>query len=282
MDFQTAPPLPPPLPPFERDAADDATTKSPPLGITLGFIALYFVMQLVVGALLGLMVGAGYYLTRISRGEAAAPDIFVRDMESLLSQPSMQAWLTILVLAISATITLSLARRQWAVLWPIAQPPGFGFTRPTTPLYIIIALLLGLSVPLAGSWLTQLFAGSQTVPQDIQQLGAHTSLAGRIALAALLVSLGPLVEELLFRGMLLSALMRRWRAPAAVVASSLIFAMVHLPGLQYHWYALPALLLLALVLAWLRLKSGSIWPAVLAHGVNNALAVAGWFVVWKP
>jgi uncharacterized protein len=28
----------------------------------------------------------------------------------------------------------------------------------------------------------------------------------------------------------------------------------------------------------LRLRSGSIWPAVVAHGANNLLAVLGWFV----
>jgi hypothetical protein len=42
---------------------------------------------------------------------------------------------------------------------------------------------------------------------------------------------------------------------------------------------LPDLALLALLLAWLRLRSGSIWPAVLAHGLNNLLGVASWFVV---
>ncbi|TAL90510.1 MAG: CPBP family intramembrane metalloprotease, partial [Rhodanobacter sp.] len=42
------------------------------------------------------------------------------------------------------------------------------------------------------------------------------------------------------------------------------------------------LLLLALALAWLRLRSESIWPSVIAHGANNLLAVAAWFVVAHP
>jgi membrane protease YdiL (CAAX protease family) len=98
----------------------------------------------------------------------------------------------------------------------------------------------------------------------------------------LLVSLGPLVEEMLFRGVLLSALLRRLHVGWAVSICSLAFALVHLPGLQWQWYALPNLLLLALLLAWLRLKSASIWPAVIAHGANNALAVLAWFVTVKP
>jgi membrane protease YdiL (CAAX protease family) len=56
------------------------------------------------------------------------------------------------------------------------------------------------------------------------------------------------------------------------------FGLAHLPGLQFQWYALPDLVLLGCVLAWLRLRSGSIWPAILAHGTNNLLAVLAWFV----
>ncbi|MEO8994469.1 MAG: CPBP family glutamic-type intramembrane protease [Rhodanobacter sp.] len=40
--------------------------------------------------------------------------------------------------------------------------------------------------------------------------------------------------------------------------------------------------MLAAGLAWLRLRSKSIWPSVLAHGVNNLLAVLGWFIAVKP
>jgi len=90
------------------------------------------------------------------------------------------------------------------------------------------------------------------------------------------------VEELLFRGVLLSALIKRVHVGWAVTGSSLLFALVHLPGLDYQWYALPNLILLALLLAGLRLRSGSIWPAVLAHGANNLLAVAAWFVAINP
>jgi membrane protease YdiL (CAAX protease family) len=64
--------------------------------------------------------------------------------------------------------------------------------------------------------------------------------------------------------------------------TSALFALVHLSGLQFHWYAVPQLFLLALLLAWLRLHSGSIWPAVVAHGSNNLLAVAVWFVAVRP
>jgi membrane protease YdiL (CAAX protease family) len=87
------------------------------------------------------------------------------------------------------------------------------------------------------------------------------------------------VEELLFRGVLLSAVARYTGNGVAIVLSALLFACVHLPDLSFLWYALPNLALLGLILGWLRVQSGSIWPAVVAHGMNNLLAVVSWFVM---
>jgi membrane protease YdiL (CAAX protease family) len=141
---------------------------------------------------------------------------------------------------------------------------------------------VGLAAPMLGGLLTHLLAHDHDVSQNIQQLGRSASPGLRIPLVLVVTSLGPLVEELLFRGVLLSALIQpawiqRWRVGWAVTLSSLAFALVHLPGLHWQWYALPQLMLLALALTWLRLRSGSIWPGVLAHGAYNLLAVAAWF-----
>jgi membrane protease YdiL (CAAX protease family) len=154
--------------------------------------------------------------------------------------------------------------------------------RPAQPLFYLLAIVIGLAAPVLGGWLTQWLAHGHKVPQDIQRVGAEAALPLRVALMAVVVTVGPLVEELLFRGVLLSALLRRLPAGWAVAACSLLFALVHLPDLGFLWYALPGLALLAAALAWLRLRSGSIWPAVLAHGANNLVAVAAWFLAVKP
>jgi len=95
----------------------------------------------------------------------------------------------------------------------------------------------------------------------------------------LVISLGPMVEELLFRGVLLSAIARLTGNGTAIVLSAALFACVHLPDLSFLWYALPNLFLLGIILGWLRVQSASIWPAVVAHGMNNLLAVVSWFVI---
>ncbi|MEO6800178.1 MAG: CPBP family intramembrane glutamic endopeptidase, partial [Rhodanobacter sp.] len=164
----------------------------------------------------------------------------------------------------------------------LAYPPGFGFVLPHRSRFLLLGVVIGLAAPFVGGWLTQWLAHGHPVTQNIQQLGENTPLGWRIPLVLMVVTLGPLVEELLFRGVLLSALLQRWGTSAGVLLSSAAFALAHLPGLNWQVFALPALLLLALALAWLRLRSGSIWPSVIAHGTNNALAVAAWFVVTQP
>lgn len=259
-------PLPPALP---------TGRSAPGLRASAGIIAAYFVLQLAVGIAFALAIGVMAALSPTGPGIDTA-------IRTTLGQPAMQALVAILSLGVAAPLTLWLARRTWPQLWSLARPPGFGFTPPRHLSFFALAVAAGLAAPILGSLLTQWLAHGHTVTQDIQQIGGNTPLGLRIPLVLVVVCVGPLVEELLFRGVLLSALMKRVHVGWAVTGSSLLFALVHLPGLEYQWYALPNLILLALLLAGLRLHSGSIWPAVLAHGANNLLAVAAWFVAINP
>ena len=77
----------------------------------------------------------------------------------------------------------------------------------------------------------------------------------------------PFAEELFFRGLgvrVLAAL----GGGGAIVATALVFSLAH--GLLV---ALPPLFFFALGLAWVRLRSDSVWPAVLAHGAYNGIAL---------
>jgi membrane protease YdiL (CAAX protease family) len=268
---ETLPPSPPDSPPPPH-----AGRAAPGLRASVGIIVVYFALQFAVSFLFASAIAA---TTALRGGGDAGIEAAIH---ATLAQPAMQALLAILSLGVAAPLTLWLVRRSWPTLWPLAQPPGFGFTLPRQPLLFALAVLVGLAAPFLGALLTEWLAQGHTVTQDIQQIGGRTPLGLRLPLLLVVVGVGPLVEELLFRGVLLSALMRRWPLGWAVAASSLLFALVHLPGLEYQWYALPNLLLLALLLAGLRLRAGSIWPAVLAHGVNNLLATAAWFVAVNP
>lgn len=102
---------------------------------------------------------------------------------------------------------------------------------------------------------------------ELQLVGSLTEGASTLAAVVLLPGLG---EELLFRGFAFTALYVRYGAVRALVGSSLIFAAVHLSPLQ-----LPAHLFIGLFLGALVYWTHSIYPAMLAHMVNNLVSVVG-------
>ena len=90
-----------------------------------------------------------------------------------------------------------------------------------------------------------------------------------LALVAIVVAPG-ICEEILFRGFLLTTLVVRLGPKLGLVISSLIFAVVHFNPWQF-----PALLLFGLFLALLTWWTHSIYPAIVAHGINNLLSLIG-------
>lgn len=77
-----------------------------------------------------------------------------------------------------------------------------------------------------------------------------------------------LCEELAFRGFLLSGFAHRSRWILAIVFSSIAFGVVHMIPQQVLNGAL-----LGLLLGWLAIRSGSLWPGVAFHLTNNLLAI---------
>ena len=229
-----------------------------------GLILFYFALQLTVGFVANVAAGVGVALGH------GSPDL-------LASDNALRSGLAIVVVTGAALPTLWLAHRTWPALWRQARPPGLGFVRPANLAYLTLAIALGFVLPLAAGRLTELLAHGHAVPQDVKQLGAAADTAWRTALAVVVVTLGPITEELLFRGLLLSALLRRMRPFAAVLVSALVFAAAHLPDLHWLWYGVPNLALLGIAFAWLRLRSGSLWPAIVAHACNNLLVMATLF-----
>ena len=103
---------------------------------------------------------------------------------------------------------------------------------------------------------------------DISKLFERPPLE-RLGLTVAAATVAPFCEEVAFRGWLLTALRTRHSTSAAVVLSGLLFAVMHLDPVRFS-----ALVTLGVLYGWLTWRSGSIWPAVLAHATNNGLGLA--------
>jgi membrane protease YdiL (CAAX protease family) len=80
--------------------------------------------------------------------------------------------------------------------------------------------------------------------------------------------LAPLVEELVFRGAVLKALLRWKQNPwVGIAISALLFALIHMNPAQ-----MPHAFLIGLLLGWMYYRTDSIVPGVVYHWVNNTVA----------
>ncbi|HYG61127.1 MAG TPA: CPBP family intramembrane glutamic endopeptidase, partial [Thermoanaerobaculia bacterium] len=77
------------------------------------------------------------------------------------------------------------------------------------------------------------------------------------------------LEEWVVRGYIYHALKERWRWWAAALSSSILFSALHASNPNITWVALVNIVLAGFILSELVERSGSLWSAVVAHGVWN-------------
>ena len=78
----------------------------------------------------------------------------------------------------------------------------------------------------------------------------------------------PIVEELIFRGLIFNGFRRNYNGFVAVFVSALLFSLFHLNPWQ-----MPATFVLGLLLGWLMLRTNNILVAILGHSINNSLVL---------
>jgi len=106
-------------------------------------------------------------------------------------------------------------------------------------------------------------------PQGMKQVIDVVREPHELILSLLLLSvLAPVVEELVFRGLLYGWIAGRWGGTPALIVSSLAFAAA-------HWEPAHIILVLPLgfLFGWLRRRTDSLLPSLFSHIVNNGFAL---------
>lgn len=117
------------------------------------------------------------------------------------------------------------------------------------------------------AWLQ--WTGRDPTPQDVVVLFQDMEYGFLyFYLGGLAILVAPVSEELLFRGLLLPLLARRLGVGAAVVGSSLVFALVH-----FHVPSLVPLFVFSVALSLAYIHTRSILTPIVMHGLFNAVSL---------
>jgi membrane protease YdiL (CAAX protease family) len=81
----------------------------------------------------------------------------------------------------------------------------------------------------------------------------------------------PFVEEVVYRGVLYSAFQRWLGVPGALIITTFLFALVHVPQYWPSYSTIFLLTLLSLILTTIRVKTGNLLPCIIFHTIFNGL-----------
>jgi hypothetical protein len=106
-----------------------------------------------------------------------------------------------------------------------------------------------------------------------RDLGVGQGDLGVIAAGILIIGAAPISEEIFFRGFIYGGFRRRLSFPAAALLSALIFGLFHYTG-SGSLAVVPQLAVLGFAFCWVYEETGSIYPTISLHMLNNAFAFA--------
>lgn len=232
------------------DAADGGLVEAPwSIDSALGLVIVAFVGALSAGALVAGVRGTG--------------------------------WDSVFVTAVSGGVFLLLYAALLAIVWGAATARGVAFAdavglRRTAGLRWYAAALGAAAVGwlFSAAFATALTALGVRLPRE--DVAVFRLLpGGPVGIGftlLLLVVVAPFVEEVIYRGVLLSALSDRWGAVAGLAVSTLVFSAVHV-----SLGGLVPLLVAGALFGLLFIKSRSLRVAIVAHSAYNALGVLALF-----
>ncbi len=180
-----------------------------------------------------------------------------------------------------ALVMFAVLMIQVAVFWRMTGwnlKRGFGPAAGSlalTPLWAFLAIVLGgLELTLVPGLIETFLqpAAENWSWRDPQEAEAFAVIALTGAAIASTVIMAPVIEEIAFRGLALGFLIARGVPTGlSLIVTSAAFALTHL---QYTPLGMLAVFFAGLLYGWLRLASGSVGVAILAHASGNAFAIA--------
>lgn len=177
--------------------------------------------------------------------------------------------LSVLAIIPSHLVTLLLC---WLVVTGAGKRPfwrtlGWGWSPQLGPAELGVWLVSAIALLGVSFVSVKIFGDHET---DLERW-LMSSRAARYAIAALATFTAPVVEEVVYRGLLYSSLRRRLGEAASVVFVLALFAAIHVPQYKESWAAITTIVVLSLVLTVVRARTGRLLPCVAIHLFFNGI-----------
>lgn len=183
--------------------------------------------------------------------------------------PLVRLCITLLIYALVATLVAVINHRRggsWAEscgmglrnLKKLALPPVF---------YLAVIPFLMLATKIYHLFLQHVFGMEVELQEVAKAITEQPSWLQMLYILAAVFA-APLYEELIFRGLLFPYLVKRTGLAGAVVAVSLLFALMH-----FHLPSFVPLFLLSCALCLAYWRTGSLWVSIGIHTIFNAVSI---------
>lgn len=210
------------------------------MGTAIKLVLLYLACQILGGILT--MFGGVIYLLVTSQ------PVSMEALQAMSLAPTLLLGMLLMVLYLWKAGYISKEKVTWS-------PVSAKYLALSVAFYagflILVEFLLSLM-----PWLPDL------LKQNFEQL--QSNWLGILCITLL----GPILEELLFRGAITKALLQKYSPVKAIILSALVFGIFHINPAQ-----VVSATLIGVVLAWIYYKTASLIPCIVLHVLNNSLSV---------
>lgn len=138
--------------------------------------------------------------------------------------------------------------------------------------WILIAVLLPFVIK--GSYL--LIFNGKYVSSNMNGNQMFNTLSAGVAFTGIAAGF---VEEMVFRGVILNALKKRWNIKVAVIVPSMLFGIVHVLGQDFSigscLLVIIAGTMVGVMFSMIAIESGSVWNSGIVHAIWNVVIIGG-------
>ena len=143
---------------------------------------------------------------------------------------------------------------------------------------ILVSVLVALALYAVAWGVTSIYGGNKT---DLDRL-IESSMYTRVATALVAVATAPLIEELIYRGVLYPAVEKITGSVVAIILVSLLFAGIHVVQYRDNIAVILVITVLSFTLTIARAVTGKLLPAFIIHlvfnGIQSVLIVLSGFI----